>query len=226
MKHEILLGLTTTPGSDWHAKVEEMKKFGITRIALFPTFLKITQRRKLYAMLDEIEGLIIPHVHLRGEDMEEWEMQWFEKHKAQVYNIHMGERHIELLDKYNNKVYIENHPHRAIPENQLNEVAGMCLDFQHWQLAKKFRPSVAEKTEKCAKAFAIGCCHVSPLPKLKNTLFRFLKKAGSHYLISMDEVDYIEKFLQYLPEYISIEMENSFEQQLEVKTYLENILKK
>mgnify|MGYP000054681782 CR=1 FL=1 len=45
-KHEILLGLTTTPNSDWKGKVEEMKKFGIKKIALFPTFLPIEKRKE------------------------------------------------------------------------------------------------------------------------------------------------------------------------------------
>ena len=225
-KHEILLGLTTTPNSDWRGKVEEMKKFGIKKIALFPTFLTINKRKELYNLLDEVKGLTIPHVHLRVEDMEEWEFKWFEKHKVEFYNIHMGAHHNKLLEKYSGKMYIENHPHRAIPENQLKDVAGICLDFQHWQLAKKIRSSMAEKTKKYAKEYAIGCCHVSPLPKLKNTLFRFLKKASSHYMISLDELDYLENYRQYLPKYISLEMENSFKQQLEVKQYLENILSK
>ncbi|MDD5464316.1 MAG: hypothetical protein PHP62_04145, partial [Candidatus Moranbacteria bacterium] len=67
MKHEILLGLTTTPKSDWRGKVEEMKKFGIKQIALFPTFLKIDDRKELYKLLEDIDGLEIPHVHLRDD---------------------------------------------------------------------------------------------------------------------------------------------------------------
>jgi len=39
-KRNILLGLTTTPRSDWRGKVEEIKKFKIKELALFPTFLK------------------------------------------------------------------------------------------------------------------------------------------------------------------------------------------
>ena len=176
-KHEILLGLTTTPLSDWHAKVEEMKKFNIKRIALFPTFLKLDQRKELYESLEKIEGLVIPHVHLRGQNMEKWEMEWFEKHGAEVYNIHMGEHNNKILLKYNSKIFIENHIYKSIPEDQLKSNAGICLDFQHWERSKKIRPSVGIKTEAFANSYNIGCCHISALPKFKNCIFRLFKKA-------------------------------------------------
>jgi hypothetical protein len=222
-KHEILLGLTTTPRSDWRGKVKEMKKFGIKRIALFPTFLDIKERKELYALLDEIKGLKIPHVHLRAQDTEDWEMAWYEKHGAKVYNIHTG-KHVNtlaVLKPYKEKIFIENHPGKAIAEAELKKSAGICLDFQHWARAKQGHPSVAEKTEYYANNYAIGCCHLSPLPKGKNLLWRLIKMVGGHYRISLDELDYIGQYQQYLPEYISLEQENSFKEQLAAKKYLE-----
>lgn len=223
-KHEILLGLTTTPKSDWKGKIEEMKKFGIRRIALFPTFLPIHKRKELYKLLDEIDGLVVPHVHLRAQDMEEWEMVWFKGHGARVFNIHMGEHRNEVLKEYRDELYIENHIYKSIPEKQLQENAGICLDFQHWQRAKKGCAVVAENTEKYAKDFTIGCCHISALPKMKNVLLRLLKRVGGHYMLSLDELDYMKNFRLYLPQYVSLELENSFERQLEAKAYLEKIL--
>lgn len=223
-KHEILLGLTTTPASDWRGKVEEMKRFGIKRIALFPTFLGVNERRELYSLLDQIDGLQIPHVHLREEDMEVWEMQWFETHAAEVFNVHMGKFQNEVLEKYRDRIYIENHTIRSIPENQIERVAGICLDFQHWQYAKRSCPIVAKKTEKYAQKFSVGCCHMSAYPKLRNSVTRFFKGLSGHSMISLDEMDYLKKFKPYFPKLMSIELENSFEQQLEVKKYLEKIL--
>jgi len=224
-KHEILLGLTTTPNSDWRGKVEEMKKFGIKKVALFPTFLPICKRKELYLLLDEISGLVIPHVHLREQDTQDWEMDWYKKHGTEVFNIHMGEHKNEVLKKYKNVIYIENHINKSIPKNNLEDNAGICLDFQHWQRAKKHCPMVAENTEKYAKQFEIGCCHISALPKIKYFFFRLFKKVGSHYMISLSELDYIGQYRQYLPYYISLELENSFEEQLKAKAYVEKILK-
>ncbi len=225
MKHEILLGLTTTPASDWRGKVKEIKKFGIKKIALFPTFLSVHKRKELYKLLEEIEGLEIPHVHLRGQDMEEWEFELFEKkYKTQVYNIHMGGHHADALENYKNKIFVENHIHKSIPDQQLESSAGICLDFQHWKRAQKECYSVYEKTQSFAEKFTIGCCHMSALPKWKNTLQRLFKRVGGHYMISLDEMDYLKEFKPYFPQYMSIELENSFERQLEIKAYLEKML--
>jgi hypothetical protein len=223
-KHEILLGLTTTPASDWKGKVEEMKKFGIKRIALFPTFLEVNRRKELYDLLDTINGLQIPHVHLREEDMEEWEMEWFEKHGTEFYNTHMGEHSNEALAPYLGKIFVENHENKSIPEENLKEHAGICLDFQHWEKAKKRYPGVAKKTEEYANIYKIGCCHMSALPSWKNNLWRMIKGVGGHYMISFDEMDYVKNYADYFPKYLSIELENNFEQQLEVKKYLEKLL--
>lgn len=225
MKHEILLGLTTTPHSDWRGKVEEMKKFGIRRIALFPTFLNVEQRKELYILLEGIEDLEIPHVHLREEDMEAWEMEWFEARGALAYNIHMGKSENDALKSYREKIFIENNPFKSISEDQFESCAGICLDFQHWQVAKKINKKVAQKSEQHAKRFPIGCCHMSALPKWKNMIPRLMKGGVSgHYMFSLDEMDYLKNYSEYFPKFMSIELENSFEQQLEIKTYLEKLL--
>ena len=223
-KHEILLGLTTTPASDWKGKVREMKKFGIKRIALFPTFLSVHKRRELYFLLDEIKGLKISHVHLREQDTEQWEMDWYKKHGAEVFNIHMGEHKNMMLREHRNEIYVENHTFKSIPEDNLKNNAGICLDFQHWERAKKDCVIVAENTEKYAEKFQIGCCHVSAMPKWRNTLLRLLKRVGGHYMCSLSEMDYVIKYEKYFPKYISLELENSFAQQLVVKKYLEKKL--
>lgn len=223
-KHEILLGLTTTPHSDWRGKVEEMKKFEIRKIALFPTFLDIGKRKELYNLLEGIDELEIPHVHLREEDFESWELEWFKKRKTSIFNIHMGYSGNPSLDPYRKEIFIENHKHKSIPENELNNFGGICLDYQHWEKSKKQFPEVAETTEKFAKKFKIGCCHISAMPKWKNKLVRMLRGVGGHYMMSLDELDYVCNYRKFLPQYISIELENSLERQLEAKKYLEEIL--
>lgn len=223
-RHEVLLGLTTTPNSDWREKVEEMKKFDIKRIALFPTFLQLKERKELYGLLEKINGLAVPHVHLRSDDMEAWEMEWFEARGAQVYNIHMNIEKNLVFEPYRAKIFIENHKHKSIPEGELQDCAGICIDYQHWEKAKKEFPEVALATEKYAEKFKVGCCHISAMPKPKNNLIRILKRVRGHYMISLDELEYVCGYKNFLPQYISIELENSFKQQLKAKTYLEKIL--
>lgn len=223
-RHEILLGLTTTPHSDWRGKVEEMKKFGIKKIAFFPTFLELKRRKELYDLLENIDDLEIPHAHLREEDFESWELEWFKKRKTSLFNIHMDPSGNSSLYPYRKEIFIENHKNKPIPEDELESFGGICLDYQHWEKSKRQFPEVATATEKYAQKFKIGCCHVSAMPKWKNNLIRMIKKVGGHYMISLDELDYVCNYRKFLPQYISIELENSFEEQLKAKKYLEEIL--
>lgn len=228
-KPEILLGLTTTPASYWRGKVEEMKKFGIKKIALFPTFLKIEERKELYKLLEGIDGLEIPHVHLRN-DMDLDEIGYFiKKFQSKVFNIHPASNKFSFsknLLKFADKAYVENII--DVPEiNELSEYAGLCIDFSHWEnevlfANKEYDDLMLDRI----KNFNIGCCHISAIKK-ESYLDKFeleLQRFDDHEFAGLNEFDYIEKYKQYLPQYVSLELENSFEQQLEVKAYLERML--
>jgi hypothetical protein len=224
MKHEILLGLTTTPGSDWQAKVEEMKKLGIKRIALFPTFFKLGKRKELYGLLATIEGLEIPHVHLR-DDMEDWELELFEKkYKTQVYNIHISHVDVPLYQKYMSKIYVENH-HCLLPLEVIKHCAGICLDTSHLEPSRIRRRPEYTQIMGTLEKYPIGCCHISAF---NNNFFNpknYYVGFDRHYMKKLKWLDYVEKYTQFLPHYVSLELENSFEEQLQAKKYLENILK-
>ena len=54
MAKKILLGLTTiTPGGEWRNKIKEIDELGLKEIALFPTCLKIDERKELYQLLEK-----------------------------------------------------------------------------------------------------------------------------------------------------------------------------
>ncbi|NTW27525.1 MAG: hypothetical protein HGA36_04330 [Candidatus Moranbacteria bacterium] len=223
-KHEILLGLTTTPNSDWRGKVAEMKKFGIKKIALFPTFLNVQQRKELYALLEEIEDLEIPHVHLRSQDMEAWEMELFEKkYKTSLYNIHMGHELNACLEEHRGKIFIENH-FKPFDEKYLSQFGGICFDVQHHARSKFQAPGTYKLVNELLNSHTVGCCHVSAFPQMRYVLKRLWKRVGGHYMLGLSELDYIGQYRQYLPYYISLELENSFEEQLKAKQHVEKIL--
>lgn len=224
MKHEILLGLTTTPASDWRGKVEEMKKFGIKRIALFPTFLGIKDRKELYELLKQIEGLEIPHVHLRGQDMGTWEFELFEKkYRTQIYNIHEEEYKTEILQSFKDKIYVENR-YKYISREALDNHAGICVDFAHMEDGRRRKRSPLDPIWETIDLYKIGCAHISAIKTNKWNLINWYRGFDRHFLKNLKEVDYVGQYRQYLPKYISLELENSFERQLEVKNYLEKML--
>jgi hypothetical protein len=217
------LGLTTTPHSDWRKKIEEARIYNLKEVALFPTFLEIEKRKELYKLLDDSPIEEIPHVHLR-DDMEEWEIELFEqKYNTKYYNIH--ERHVgtPVFEKYASKIYIEN-DFTPMSEERVKKYGGLCVDFSHLERTQKRSTEIYEYNLGLAGKYKIGCCHISAVEKKRYKLLRLLKRCGSHYLMNLAELDYVKKYFSYLPDYVSIELENSFEQQLEAKKYLEKII--
>jgi hypothetical protein len=236
MKKKILLGLTTTWGSDWREKVREIDKFGIKEIALFPTALEIEERKELYDLLEKTKIEQIPHIHLRDE-MELWELEYLEKRfHVQVFNIH-GESdphsfpNLEKrLKNYCPNIYVENTD--AVPsEKELKKFGGICIDFSHWQDGILFdRLDYDNEMRNAVKKFRIGCSHISAMGnkiiesadvQLEGVIYKNFSK---HHLDDLNELDYIKKYIEFIPDIISIELNNSFEEQLKVKEYLEKII--
>ncbi|MDO8241188.1 MAG: hypothetical protein Q7T51_04380 [Candidatus Moranbacteria bacterium] len=228
---KILLSLTTTEGSNWREKIEEIKLYNLTEISLFLTNLAVEDRQELYKRLEETPLRSVPHVHLRG-DMTLAEVDYLvERYDVKVFNIHSATSQYPLVDnfsKYAKRIYVENSI--VVPTaDELAFYGGFCLDVSHWEdyifqcgsdydVKKDVIMKILEK-------FPVGCAHISAVnhpkedPHLPGNVI-----CSDHWLKDLSEVNYIKKYLQYLPDIISIELENSFKEQLEVKKYLEGII--
>lgn len=234
-KHKILLGLTTTSGSGWRGKVAECQKFNIKEIALFLTGIGFAERRELYGLLENSPVKSIPHVHLRS-DMQIGELDYLtQKFQTQVFNIHPKKDvygSVGDWDRYKQNIFVENST--VTPEQEeLERCGGICIDFSHWQdwiiLEKEENVS---KMEEAAQKFKIGCCHVSAvgnaLIKTQDQIHPEItyENYSKHTFSDLKEFDYIKNFIEYLPELISLELENSFAEQLEAKKYLTELIAK
>jgi hypothetical protein len=228
-KHEILLGLTTTYRSNWKEKLNEIRKYSIDSIALFPTILDQEERKELYRELEKSPIKRIPHVHLRG-DMGKWELDYLiEKFGTRFFNIHPENSAHPFPDgfnEYRNKIYVENVS--IIPsESELDRNAGICLDMAHWEgkILDGDSGYSQEMMERLVN-YPVGCCHVSAISKIaKESPFDpGLLSYDQHFMENLDELDYVGKYLKYLSKYISLELENSIAEQLEAKKYLEKII--
>ena len=222
---KILLGLTTSPRSNWREKIEECKKFGISEVALFLTFLDLPERQELYKLLEKSPVKSIPHVHLRN-DMETEEIDFLiEKYKIQVFNIHSlkskDKFDYEKLAKYKSMIYLENQG-RVPKESEVEMFAGFCIDFAHWasdfegsNLRRKSYRNFEEKIRK----FGVGVGHVSAIRS-----FLGFVNCDSHMMRELKELDYMKSYLDFLPPIVSLELENTFEEQLKAKAYLEEMI--
>jgi len=231
---KILLGLTTTQGSDWREKAHEIEKFSLKEIALFPNCLGSKDRKELYALLEKTGLEQIPHVHLRDDDMDEDELDYFiKKYKTQVFNVHPkteSYKFIEEHSKYREMIYIEN-LYRAVKYERFSEeefkkyeVAGICLDLAHLRSEQLIFPENYKKRKKILEKFPIGCNHISAIAK-KPYIWKGIEIFDTHRLSNFSELDYLKEFPEkYFSNIISIELENPFKEQLEAKKYIEIII--
>ena len=227
---KILLGLTTTLASDWREKVKEIDKFGIKEIALFATFLKTrAEREELYNLLEKTGLESIPHVHLRSPDMDSDEIDYLMKRfKTKAFNIHPLASHAvnENYYKYKDIIFIENTDHVAT-EDEVKKFGGICLDFSHMEnYILENNENYTEPLNNSISKFKIGCSHASAVTKKRRTDLEEFDNMPycKHWMDNVSEFEYIKKYTDLIPEFLSIELENPFEQQLKVKGYLEKII--
>jgi hypothetical protein len=219
---KILPSLTTKTPGEWRNKIKEIDELGLKEISLFTTCLNIEERRELYKLLENTGIVSIPHAHLRGQDTEGWELDYLvEKFKTQVFNIHTGKVELDFVkrnEKYKNRIYVEN----IFMDDNFSEVlencAGVCLDFAHWEsygFIKKYPGYI--KLSELLKKYKIGINHVGAVKKDSID-------CDNHLLDDLSDLDYIKKYKNYFADIISIELENSLRRQLEAKEYLEKII--
>jgi len=230
MAKKILLGITTTSSSDWREKIKETDSFKINEIALFLTCLNKEERKEIYELLKKSSIVNIPHVHIKS-DMEPKELEYLrDNYQTKIFNVH-SEREFSLvydLVDFLPQIYVENTTITIPDKEDLAKFAGLCIDFAHWEngalgndpLYKNF----LDKVEK----YKIGCCHISAIKKnpIKDDDPNDPRENGydSHWLNNLSELDYIKKYLKYLPDIISLELENSFREQIKAKKYLEKVV--
>lgn len=227
----ILLGLTTTPGSDWRAKIKEINELGIGEIALFPTCLDYNERQILYDLLEKTKLKHIPHVHLR-DDFELEELNYLnKKFGSSLFNLHPnanGFACLDRLEKYRDKIFVENLTDKSIKEirNNISKFAGLCIDFAHWE-DENLCKNGYENFAQFASTHNIGCCHISAIYQ-KPRRFNWGEGTRPYYswhkMEKLENLDYLKKYIKYLPDVISIELENSFKEQLEAKRYIISML--
>ncbi|KKS65595.1 MAG: hypothetical protein UV40_C0039G0009 [Parcubacteria group bacterium GW2011_GWA1_42_7] len=237
MDKKIILGLTTTCGSHWRGKIKEIDELGVKEVSLFPTCLSLAQRREMYNLLEKTGLESIPHVHLRSDDMETWELDFLcDRYKTRVFNMHPcleSYKFIQNNPKYREKIFIENFFLESHKKEftrdclKKHNIAGICLDFSHLATEKELCDEDYKRTCEIINLYPIGCNHISGFESgFLKKLFKLGEKISLHRCRDNSQLDYLKQFpASYFSPYLSIELENSFAEQLEFKKYIEEILK-
>ncbi|MBI2450663.1 MAG: hypothetical protein HYV47_03990 [Candidatus Nealsonbacteria bacterium] len=224
---EILPAITTI--FDWQSKVEEIKKIGLEEVALFPTCLNPRERGKLYDLLKGTKIKKIPFVHLRS-DMAKDEIYYLIKnYHTRVFNMHTKREYPYPPDcqEYRDMIYIEN-TYDPFDEKEIQEFAGICLDFAHLANSKIFKSDMYSHNIKLIEKYGCGCNHVAPAKNYSifEKEVKLSEGQHAHILDNLSELDYLKEFpKKYFGKFVALELENSIKEQLEAKNYISGIIK-
>jgi len=224
---KILLTITTTRGSDWRNKIKEINKLGIEEISVFPTALDKKERQEMYELLETSCVKSIPFIHLRN-DMDIEELDYFVKnYKTEVFNTHTEREYPFLRDysKYKDIIFIEN-VYKPFDEKELRKFGGICLDISHFENDRRLRKEIFDENVKTLKKVKIGCNHISGISEetYKDDLDE--ERCSPHFVENLSQLDYIKNYpREYFSPYIAIELENSIEEQLNIRNYISDLLK-
>jgi len=226
----ILPGLTSTKKERIPAFLAALRRSDIRFIALFPTCLDAAERRALYGELETVPGLTIPHVHLRadcGPDEIEYLAGRF---GSEAFNIHpRASSHPfgPLPERFARRLFIENverPPEDAELEGDGGPVpGGLCPDFSHFENARLHGLDDYVSTfGRQLQRFTVGCCHMSAIRV--GVPNHWAGMWDHHEYAVLDDLSYLAGYRNVMPrDWASLELENSFEDQMRAKAYLEDL---
>lgn len=187
--------------------------------------LDAADRRALYTELETIPGLCVPHVHLRS-DCDTSEIDYLARRfGTEAFNIHpraSSHPFSSVPVAWASRIFVENVD--IPPEDaELALVGGICPDFSHLENARlQGRMSYVERVTDQLGRFDIGCCHVSAVRV--GVPNQWSGEWDHHEYVGLDDFVYMQRWLNRLPaRWASLELENSLDEQLAVRRYLESI---
>ncbi len=222
VRRTILAGLTSTEKERIPDFLRALEKSGVRQIALFPTVLEKLEREELYRELEGIPDLRIPHVHLRT-DCDEAEMVYLVRTFAtEAFNIH-PRKSVHAFGPVPNSfaegVFVENT--QDPPEDaELGAVGGICIDYSHLESARRLGwNDYVAAVEAQLRRFPIGCCHIAAIREGDPNAWN--GGPDHHNFKQLSDFDYLAGYTWALPpRWLSLELENPLEEQLEAIAYL------
>ena len=225
MNFHIYPSIVSTNGK-WKNQIEEVKKFKLNEICLFPTCLPKKKRYLLYRQLAKTSVKHIPLVHLR-HDMDKAELDYLTRlFSVNFFNLH-SQLHSRFLlrddlTKYKNQILIENTLSSLIREGK--NYPGLCLDTAHLENQRLQKSRLYTDWIQAIKKYPIKVVHISAVKNKKRKLTSSYSTYDAHCFDSLQEFNYLQRYRQYLPRICALELENSIEKQLCAKEYIEQLL--
>ncbi len=226
----ILPSITTTEGTgnSWQEKIQEIKRLKIKKIAFFPTVLNQNQRKQIYKEFNKIKGLEIPFMHLRG-DFDKKEIDFVSRRYAtKFFNVHSEKEYpIPDLMKLKKFICLENTWSKI--DDEIDNYSGICLDLAHLESQRVEKSPLYKYFRNLIKKHNIKCAHISIIRKNQpkedyvNGVGKF-KNYHYHYYKKLSDFDYLKRYKNIMPKMVALELENTIEEQLIAKKYIEKII--
>jgi len=221
-----LLPALTTTRKDLVARfVADLAASRVRTIALFPTTLKPDERQRLYADLEKIDGLRVPHVHLRSDSGDEEIAYLADRFGTEVFNVHPAASNTAYVPegtRWLGQIYLENAD--ALPEaEQLASYGGVCPDFSHWEAGRRARDQAYLGFDDLVRRFPAGCCHISAIREGDPNPWN--GRTDHHHFTQFSDFDYMDRYREFLPpQWASLEVENPLDEQLAAIEHLKKVL--
>lgn len=220
----VLPSLTSTKKDRIDSFVADLTASKVRAIALFPTTLKPEERRRLYRSLERIDGLVIPHVHLRS-DCDDAEIGYLiHRFGTEVFNVHPARSQTAFVPESNRwvkKISLENSDVLPLAD-QLEGYGGICPDFSHWEAARRARDPEYRGFEELVRRFPVRCCHISAIREGDPNPWN--GRTDHHHFTRLEDFDYMERYRDFLPrDWVSLELENPLAEQLQAMERLNQL---
>jgi len=220
MQVEFYPSITTTPGADWRKMIEEASELGLKEVCFFPTCLGRRGRTEAMERLLRSGIERIPLVHLRT-DMGEEEITWFwDNFGTRHFNIHSPLEHPLEHDwgKYRRNILIETGS--VAINGETGGWAGVCPDFSHVENYRLLRDRRYGQHLAAIGMYPRGAAHINGIGELRAGHY------DRHWVENQGQLDYLRRYLGYLPEICALEMENPIREQLRMREYLREMIRR
>jgi len=218
MDREVLIGISAIADNNWRDKIDQLLHFNIKRASLFLTGINAQTRNEIYSYLDQNNSLTLPLIHASSDMKPEEYERLLADFGAEIFVLH-PEREYPLhynIDKFKPKTAIENSFLCKLDKNDFVGYGGACIDTTH---LNEFHNSNKEFYNAALKSIAGVTVMANHIGKSEHLI------DDDHTLTDLSQLDYLSGISdELLGKYLGIELSNNVEEQIIVKSIIEEKL--
>lgn len=226
----ILFGCVFKNNAEWRSQLQSLINFPSTELGIFLQEVPLTQRKEIYTTLESSSIKNIPFVQL-ASDSQAWEIKYLaEKFSTQLFSLPALVSSFPIIDAWPEieaVCVIENSPFN-IKDSVFNQevfnhtgIKGVCLDVSALEYKR------IKKNEEYNKDIFVLDHHMISCVTVSSVVSSWWGKITSKpdFITSLNQLRYLAHFPQhYFRSMIILRLNNSFDEQNEVKLYLDSIL--